>query len=108
MTVYLLYVMYASVPLLLRLLVYRGMSPRDSFFPFPGVVMKLLECIRFMAVPLLCMVFPPTTPEQHELLETDAHGVKRPKKRPDVVSDDTRMAWVDLVELLVIYLCDWC
>ncbi|MCJ1250033.1 hypothetical protein MMC30_007259 [Trapelia coarctata] len=107
MMVYALYIVFASAPLFLGLLAYRSGSLVGSLFPFPGVVIKFLECIRWMAVPLIYMTFPPTSPEWHELLETDAQGVKRPKKKADILPDDTRLIWVDVVEILVIYLCDW-
>jgi hypothetical protein len=66
---------YASVPLLVHLGLY--LSPNEPsqstvFFIFPGVILKLLDCIFKSSVPVWYMIFPPTTLKRSDLLTNRA------------------------------------
>ena len=69
-------------------------------------MVKLLEYSWRLAVPVRYMLFPPTVAERAELVEPDENGVNRAKKgRPDVAVN--QVSWMEVGELLVIYLSDW-
>ena len=101
-------VLYTAIPLLLRVV---G-DPGDSVFPLSGALIKLLECARYAAVPVVYMAFPPAMPARTELVEVDKDGVQRPKKGTQEVNEsdegDYGVTWSDLVEVMIIYMCDWC
>ena len=107
LTMYFIYIIYTSGPLLCRPFGYTSPSEPSSgsLFPFPSALVKLLECIGGALVPLHYMLFPPTVPERRELVEEDEQGVMRPKKRQVMVSN--QVVWTDVCERLIIYLCDW-
>lgn len=93
---------YASVLLVLRLVVYllSGETSRSAIFVFPGVILKLLDCVFKIWVPVWYMIYPPVTLERNELLSN------RGKKK----KDSYRGAWnygglwvLDLLSCLVIW-----
>ena len=113
MLMYLVYVIYASVCLILC---WRSYRSRDSVSKpplslFPGTMIKLLQCTWNAAIPLWYMLLPPTVPEREELMERDEDGSRRPKKRSD--SAETSGVWeiflmgMDICELLIAYYCIW-
>lgn len=107
---YFAYVIYASIPLLLRALASGSASNpagSGSFFPFPGPIIKLFSCVWMASVPLRYMVNPPTVPERDELMEIDEANVRRPKRRGGLNkgSDDVSWPWADVCEICL--LC-WC
>lgn len=113
---YLCYIIYACVPLSLRL--YRGNVEADpsgsgsaSVFPFPGAMLKLLDAVAKAAVPLWYMLYPPTVPDREQLIEPDEHdGVRRPRKRTKAVQPgrgrDMAWPWTDVWEMC--FVCWWC
>lgn len=111
LAMYALYIIYASAPLILRIIAYIHLPRGGRFFPFPGAIIKLLDCIFKMSVPLRYMLSPPTVPDREELIEVDAKGLRRPKRKGGIQKLDGGLAdwfsWMDLCELCVIWWCDW-
>lgn len=101
---YFIYLLYASIPLLLRLHV----TPK---FPFLGALFKLLEAACRTCVPLLYMLFPPTAPpNRDDLLYVDKEGVRRPKINNNQDNSDRKsyehegwFTWTDTCECLVLF-----
>ncbi len=58
-----------------------------------------------VSTPLLYMAFPPTVPEQAELLEVDEHGLTRPKARDGETDYKLSMAAAILWDIAVVLLC---
>lgn len=96
---YFLYAPLASTPLLLQLF----RREDSAFLAFPGPLIKLLECIMAALIPIRYMIFPPTMPHREDMLETDADGVRRPKRREKM--PDNRVSYLDALEFLII---SWC
>ena len=98
--------LYCSIPLLFHLIGGKGsaLSPVSA-----GPFLALLECARQFAVPVVYMAFPPTMPVWRELTEMDGRGVRRPRKeeRKRERGGDLWVSGWDLVEILIIYQCDW-
>lgn len=93
---YFIYLLYASIPLLLRL----HATPK---FPFLGALFKLLETACRTCVPLLYMLFPPTAPDRDDLLYVDKEGVRRPKKDRQNYEREMWFTWTDVCECLVLF-----
>ncbi|CAG8981044.1 hypothetical protein HYALB_00008198 [Hymenoscyphus albidus] len=75
----LMYCIYASMPLSLRLNTYcilERTSPSAVFFVFPGVIIKTFDCIAKASVPVWYMMFPPTMPNRRALLAKKVKGGK--------------------------------
>ena len=108
MLLYTTYAIYASMPIVLRLVAYTQSNdaPRP-LFPFPGPVIKLLASIWKVLVPVRYMIWPPTVPDRNELVEEDEMGVKRPRKdwEKDVVGNGIWWTSLTACELCVIWLC---
>ena len=105
MLMYTLYIMYASIPLLLRFNAFRSLgSFTPSVFLFPGPTLKILTCILKTSVPLRYMLWPPTVPGRAQLVEEDEKGVKRPKKnwQREKGSDSLWWFWMSACEMCVI------
>jgi hypothetical protein len=104
MILYTTYVVYASLPVVLRF----SISVRSDLvlFPFPGVMLKLFASIWKAAVPILYMAFPPSVEEWKELTSEDEDGVRRPIVK-GIGSQKERLnfRWMSLVELVLIWLC---
>lgn len=94
LALYFIYILFASIPLLLRL----HATPK---FPFLGALFKLLEAACKTCVPLLYMLFPPTVPDRDDLLYVDKQGVRRPKKNRE--SGGWWLTWTDACECLVLF-----
>lgn len=94
---YFIYLLYASIPLLLRL----HATPK---FPFLGALFKLLEAACRTCVPLLYMLFPPTALDRDELMYVDKQGVRRPKKDKSYEAGGWWLTWTDACECLVLFL----
>lgn len=89
---------------------YRKRSdPSAILSPFPGVAIKLVDCILKMAVPLRYMIWPPTVPDWENLVAEDEDGVKRPRKDWDAGVAGNAVFWIGMTacEWLVICLCGW-
>ena len=104
---YILCVLYTTVPLL-----FCGLGDKGgSLFLLSGATIKLLECARYAAVPVIYMAFPPTMPIRTELVEIDEKGVQRPKRWARETNNnnegDHAVAWSDLAEVLIVFMCDW-
>ena len=69
-------------------------------------MVKLLENSWRLAVPVRYMLFPPTVAERAELVERDERGINRAKKRPENVAIN-QISWMEVGEMLIIYLSDW-
>ena len=108
MLMYTSYAIYASIPIVLRLVAYTQYidAPR-SLFLFPGAMIKLLGCIWKVLVPVRYMIWPPTVPERDELVEEDEMGVKKPRKdwEKDAVGNGIWWTSLSACELCVIWLC---
>ena len=108
MLLYTTYAIYASTPIVLRLVAYTQSNdaPRP-FFLFPGPMVKLLACIWKVLVPVRYMIWSPTVPDRNELVEEDEMGVKRPRKdwEKEVVGNGIWWTSLTACELCVIWLC---
>lgn len=102
------YILFAATSLILRGIgVVRSRSPRvSSSFPFTGAILNLVQCIEQSSVPVYYMLFPPTISEREQLSQVDERGVTRPVKSPSRVPLNG-ILWTDILDLLIIYLCDW-
>lgn len=102
-------------------------------FPFPGALLKLLDCVAKAAVPVAYMLWPPTVEEREESMERDEKGVGRPRGRrgkgkgvrvgmdsrnvdgsvdADADADgdiDPQWLWMDVIELVFVSwsCCPW-
>ena len=105
---YTIYAVYASIPILVRLIAYNHQDgAAQSFFLFPGAMIKLLGCIWKVLVPVRYMMWPPTVPDRNELVEEDEMGVKRPRKgwEKEVVGNGIWWTSLSVCEIGVIWLC---
>ena len=105
---YTIYAIYASIPIVLRLMAYtQNNDAARSLFPFPGAMIKLLASIWKVLVPVRYMIWPPTVPNWDELVEDDEMGVKRPRKDWEKDVGGNGIWWTSLsaCELCVIWLC---
>ena len=104
------YLIYGLAPLLLCLRIERTEETtgqvslaRTTRFPLAGPVVKLLDCVCAVSLPLRYMIFPPTVPEREELMEPDQAQVRRPKEslvqRREARSD---WSWLDILEACLI------
>ena len=108
MLMYTIYAIYASMPIFLRLIAYSHYKgAAQSFFPFPGAMIKLLGCIWKVLIPVRYMMWPPTVPERNEMVEEDEMGVKRPRKgwEKDAVGSGIWWTSLSVCEICVIWLC---
>ena len=111
MLMYTIYAIYASIPILVRLIAYNHNNNNNgaaqSFFLFPGALIKLLGCVWKVLVPVRYMMWPPTVPDRNELVEEDEMGVKRPRKgwEKDVVGNGIWWTSLSVCEIGVIWLC---
>ena len=110
MLMYAFYIVYASIPLLLRLYAYSGDLDiaLALFFPFPGVILTAVACIAKMTVPLRYMLWPPTVPEWNELVEEDESGVKRCRKDWDCEGPGNGVGWLGFYVCELFVLWRWC
>lgn len=77
MIMFLLYTFYAAFPLLM---IFTQHGPGLSVLAiFPGIIVKLLETVWKVSVPIRYMAFPPTVPEREHFIYVDEWGVRRPK-----------------------------
>ena len=110
MIIHMLYVLIAAMPILLPTVrFFANPSPKNiPSFPLTGALLKLIQCIYHASVPVFYMLLPPTVPERGELLVKDADGVNRPKLRiAQGLRPDNGLKWNDVLDILVIYFCDW-
>ncbi|KAF2420713.1 nucleotide-diphospho-sugar transferase [Tothia fuscella] len=104
MILYSTYVLYASIPLLLR--AWQSFSLGIALYPFPSVILKLFACVWKAGVPLLYMLFPPSVQEWKELTWEDEDGVRRPIVKGNSSQLPHRNSrWTVLGDLLIIWLC---
>jgi hypothetical protein len=71
-----------------------------------GAAVRLVECLYKVSVPLRYMAFPPSVPERRELLEKDALGVYRPRRKYRL-QVSRRITWLDMAELATMFVLDW-
>ena len=71
-----------------------------------GAVVRLVESVFKVSVPLRYMVFPPTVAERRDLLEKDELGVYRPKNKYRL-KVSRRITWVDVAEVATLLALDW-
>ena len=108
MIVRVLYVVFAALPILLRTIRFFSSNRSIPFFPLTGALLKLIQCIYHASIPVYYMLHPPTVPERAELLVKGPDGVNRPKmKVGQELHPDNGLKWNDILDLLVIYFCDW-
>lgn len=107
MIIHMLYALFAAMPILLPTVQFfsNPSSKNTPSFPLTGALLKLIQCIYHASVPLYYMLFPPTVPERGELLVKDADDVNRPKMKE--LRPDNGLRWNDVLDILVIYFCDW-
>lgn len=79
---YILYVLYAFIPLYWRLESRSGPSWGQSLsgFAFPSLLLREAALMRGVAKPVVYMIWPPTTPKWEDLVYEGEDGVKRPRK----------------------------
>ena len=79
-----LYCVFAFIPLMMRLKMRLKATQHFDFhntsFIYPGVIVKLLDSIGKMSIPVWYMAFPPTVPARYDLVVKDEKGVRRPRK----------------------------
>lgn len=110
MIIHMLYVLIAAMPILLPTARFLSDPSPEKIpsFPLTGALLKLIQCVYHASVPVYYMVLPPTVPERGELLEKDTDGVNRPKMRvAQGLRPDNGLKWNDVLDILVIYFCDW-
>lgn len=108
MIIHVLYVLFAAMPILLRTIRFFSSNRSIPFFPLTGALLKLIQCIYHASVPVYYMLYPPTVPEREKLLVKGPDGVNRPKmKVGQGLPPDNGFKWNDILDLLVIYFCDW-
>lgn len=75
------FAVYASVPLFVHHLStsWGGQGP-SAVWLFPGPVLKLVDAILKLAVPIRYMLFPPTMPPRDSMLFVDEQGIRRVKQ----------------------------
>jgi hypothetical protein len=71
-----------------------------------GAVVRLVECLYKVSVPLRYMAFPPSVPERRELMAKDASGVYRPKRKYSL-EVSARVTWLDMAEVATMIVLDW-
>ena len=102
------YVLFASRPILLRTIRFVSSNRSKPFSPFTGALLKLIQYIYHASIPVYYMLYPPTVPEREELLTKGPDGVNRPKmKVGQELRPDNDFKWNNILDLLVIYFCDW-
>ena len=102
-SLYILYVIYAAIPLFHRLF----LGPP---FPFPSLLLKLLACVIGVSKPVSYMIWPPTAPGWDALTVEDGNGIKRPRRAKGGKGEAqgwTRGSWLVGLsfDLLIIWLC---
>lgn len=103
-----LYVLMAAMPILLRAIPFFSSNRSTPFFALTGALLKLIQCIYHAFIPVYYMFQPPTVPEREELLIKGPDGINRPKRKVEQkLRPDNRFKWNDILDLVVIYLCDW-
>ena len=110
MIIHMLYALFAAMPILLPTVRFfsKPISKNIPSFALTGALVKLIQCIYHASVPVYYMLFPPTVPERGELLVKDANDVNRPKMRAaQEPRPDNGLKWNDVLDILVIYFCDW-
>lgn len=110
MVIRMLYVLIAALPILLPTVRFLSSPSAKNIpsFPLTGALLKLIQCIYHASFPVYYMLLPPTVPERRELLVKDADGVNRPKMRAaQELPPDNGLMWNDVLDILVIYFCDW-
>lgn len=109
MLLYFLYIIYASTPFCVQVIAHpvpEECSGLTYFSLFPGAVLKLLDCISKVSVPLWYMTFPLTVLDREELIETDKRGVRRPKRM--ICEEDSRnLPWISTMDLCSFGLLLW-
>lgn len=110
MLMYVSYVMYVVLALVIFfgisiLGVSRGMSFM-LLFPYPGSILRTIDCYKKGAVPVWYMINPPTVPSRRELMDCDTNGIYRPRIEKRNVPED-KISWKDMVEVAII-LCYGC
>ncbi len=99
--------LYTLIPLLFRVVD----DGEGSLLCLSGAYIKLIQCARHAAVPIIYMAFPPTMPVWDDLVEMDEKGVQRPKRyAQDSNKDDGggfAEAWSSLAEIIIIFIGDW-
>ena len=104
MILHLAYILYALLPLILRL----SETAHGSSFPLPGVMIKVMDATWKATVPLRYMLRPPSVPERRELMAWDEKGVWRPIQDGQGSSGSAGRqwwAWIDIWEIVVISMC---
>ena len=106
------YVVYAVIPLVFRLtMTFSCRSSKRSscaLFPFPGILIKIVDATWKATVPLRYMLWPPNIPERRELMTRDQTGIWRPtqtSKIRDAMALQKLWAWMDVWELLILLIC---
>ena len=102
------YVLFASMPILLRVIWYLDSDRSRTFFPLTGALLKLVQAIYHASVPVCYMLFPPTVPEREELLVKGHDGLRRPRiKVEHNLRPDNSLKWYDVLDIAIICFCDW-
>ena len=110
MVIRMLYVLITAMPILLPTVQFLSNPSAKNIpsFPLTGALLKLIQCIYHASVPVYYMLLPPTVPERGELLVKDADGANRPRLRiAQGLRPDNGLKWNDVLDMLVICLCDW-
>ena len=78
----------------------------ERVYMHTGAALKLLDLVLSSIVPVRYMMFPPSLPDRHTLLEADAHGVNRSRKKGWTRRDGGSKIGL-MLQLAVIVVFDW-
>ncbi len=100
---YSIWILYALVPLALRIQYRMRDSTTPLVSPNPMAIHSLFSTVMALSIPVQYMVKPPDTPERRELMERDSSGIYRvgaqAKKRYE---PERAIGWKDVVEVALI------
>jgi hypothetical protein len=94
--------------LLVHHLYYRFLSVDGSAaYGHTGAVVRLVEVVFAMFVPVRYMIWPPTISQAEETTMGNNHEVQHADQRYWMRREGTMLAWQDIVEIAVIIAYDW-
>lgn len=94
--------------LLVRHLYNRFLSADGSAaYGHTGAVVRFVEVVFAMFVPVRYMIWPPTVSQAEEIVEKNGNESDREGTRYWMRRDDAILAWQEVVEIIVIIAYDW-
>ena len=98
---------FLMTPIVLTRMVQQAQGDYTSHFlqPLIGPLLRLVQCISSVSIPVLYMLFPPTLPERDQLIEKDRQGINRPRKSAVRGLKVDNNIWDTVFELGIILTC---